>query len=671
MGRYMTPDPEWAGELVGRYPAQWADKLLEKWRAKHGNNRTVANLAHLKNCKAIDQAQRAGIKADANDNDICQEASESARDMARRIEQRDIITAGDMVAPVSPWFTEWEGRVAALAQFSEALEWLDARGLQFKVRGAISSFIRRVKCERWWRRVLRRVHSRAVESVARRIGLVHKRAGCYVSDDSLKRRRGQVARNQAGLEAVQAVNEHGQAYTLAELAAKGAANKEVRRHELMTRIAGFELIAKECGHAAYFVTVTCPSRMHAFRKKGEWAVDENPKHDGTAPDEAQAYLSKQWQRARAAAGRAGLDWYGFRIAEPNHDGTPHWHMLFFFDPVAVGVKRTRPAYRVLVRVLRRYFLWNDSGSERGARANRVDVRRIDWTRGSAAGYIAKYVAKNIDGYKVEKDLYGNDCMTASQRVEAWAATWRVRQFQQIGGAPVGVWREMRRLHTSQAGFCDAVDDGLQAVNRAAQEKAVQTEQAKRYTAANGWADYLRLQGGPRVPRRLLKVKVLKEQTGELGRYGDLMAAKPVGVVTTETVVDHIPAFGIVPAFHTSRVVTVEVESERSDWIIVPRGTVEGLTSRVEGFARSAKATWDIAPQQHGGGRNHAHVRGVVNEAFHPWSPVNNCTRHEWGIPDVHPERLFGPSVERSFKRGRHENWARMRASDIDFGSGGK
>lgn len=625
MGRYMTPDPEWAGELVGRFPEAWASKLLDKWRAQHGSNRTAANLAHLKNCKAINQAQRAGIKADANDNDICQEAAESARDMARRIEQRDMITSGSLDEPVSPWFTDWAGRVATLAQFAEALEWLDARGLKFKVRGAIATFIKRVKCERWWRRVLRRVHSRAVESVARSIGLVNKRSGCYVSDESLKRRRGQIARNLAGMESVTAINEHDQAFTLAELAAKGTANKEVRRHELMTRIAGFELIAKECGHDAYFVTVTCPSRMHAFRKKGEWAVEQNPKHDGTTPDVAQAYLSKQWSRARAAAERAGLHWYGFRIAEPNHDGTPHWHMLFFFDRVAVGVRKARPAYRVLVRVLRRYFLWNDSGAERGARANRVDVRRIDWARGSAAGYIAKYVAKNIDGNKVEKDLYGNDCLVASQRVEAWASTWRVRQFQQIGGAPVGTWRELRRLHPSQASFCDAVGDGLEAVNKAAKEKAMNTEAVKRYTAANGWADYTRLQGGPRVPRRLNTVKVLREQTGELGRYGDLMAPKAVGVVTVEEKVDLIPAFGIVPAFHTSRRVVVEVESERSNWIIVPKG-------------------FGVAPAK--------------AEGLRPWSPVNNCTRHEWDVPGASKERLFGPSVERSIKRGRFVNWAK-------------
>lgn len=54
-------------------------------------------------------------------------------------------------------------------------------------------------------------------------------------------------------------------------------------------------------------------------------------------------------------------------------------------------------------ILRQYAL-ADSGNERGAAQHRCDFKLIDKARGTAAGYIAKYVAKNIDGEHVGEDL---------------------------------------------------------------------------------------------------------------------------------------------------------------------------------------------------------------------------------------------------------------------------
>ncbi len=55
-------------------------------------------------------------------------------------------------------------------------------------------------------------------------------------------------------------------------------------------------LAKELGHEALFITVTCPSKYHrAFSKSGA----ANPKWEGFMPDEANSYLNHQWQKARA------------------------------------------------------------------------------------------------------------------------------------------------------------------------------------------------------------------------------------------------------------------------------------------------------------------------------------------------------------------------------------
>lgn len=674
--RQRRGDEVWAAGRVDRFPLSWIGRLLAKWRGRYAGDKTAANLALLSHTKAIEAAHIAGVPGDAGDAEIVQEAKDSARDMARRLEVAEgklrpgvrerlravvEVTAmeWDLLPPVlvqpitavSPWSVDWAERVRHLALWAEVVAWLDGRGLAeyLPQRGVIAGIVKRATCERWWRRVLRRVHASAVEATARAIGLVSRRAGCYASDDTCRRRAAQMARNAAALESVVAVNDKGQDYTLAELAAKGPANREIRRHELMTRIAGFEVVARECGHEALFVTVTCPSRMHAVRTDGPHDVADNERFDGvTTPDVAQAYLVKQWAKFRAACDRWGVELYGFRIAEPNHDGTPHWHALLFMPgTVGAGTVKGNPragrpvAVRVAARLLRRYF-WREAGTdmdraERGARKHRVKVERIDWARGSAAGYIAKYVAKNIDGYKVEKDLYGNDALTSSRRVDAWASTWRVRQFQQVGGAPVTIWRELRRLHPDQAQAAPVIELALDACNVAARAQREHADNGigMEKTAAHGWASYLDMQGGHRVRRSALRVRLLRESTGEVGRYGDTMPPRAVGVVTTGPQVDEVAPVGIV--MRTMRrplEVTHEVESERSTWITVPADCVPAVRERMAGVGCGAGAG----------------AEGPCS----PWSPVNNCTR---AMPlDTHPGRLFLPAVRRRTKVGRWHAW---------------
>ncbi|WP_245884008.1 replication endonuclease [Vibrio albus] len=101
-------------------------------------------------------------------------------------------------------------------------------------------------------------------------------------------------------------------------------------------------------------------------------------------------------------------------------------------------------YDEMVSIMRDYAMREDS-EEQGASEHRFTEVKIDPKKGSATGYIAKYISKNIDGSDLDSGIYGEDPLDAAARVDAWAACWGIRQFQQLGGCSVTVWRELRRL----------------------------------------------------------------------------------------------------------------------------------------------------------------------------------------------------------------------------------
>ena len=262
----------------------------------------------------------------------------------------------------------------------------------------------------------------------------------------------------------------------------------------MVRMRGFEDLAKAAGLAGEFYTLTAPSRYHATLKDGR----RNDKYTGASPRDTQHYLCKVWSKTRASWKRHGIRVFGFRVVEPHHDATPHWHLLLFMRPEHVEQVRA---------IFREYALAVD-GHEPGAQENRFKAVPIEEEHGSATGYIAKYISKNIDGYALDDekdDETGEPLKDMARRVNAWSSRWAIRQFQQIGGAPVTVYRELRRLRD--------------------RELVLHPEIAEAHTAADegNWAGYITAQGGPLVARDCLRVRLSYEVTENGNIYGDDVA----------------------------------------------------------------------------------------------------------------------------------------------------
>lgn len=418
-------------------PARWHRPLRDRYRrlrAAAGDRAANVSVRRASECAA-------GVSPSLTEDDaaVVLAAERAARRMRRALgpttpeRVRAVRLSMDIMGPPRPEHAAdqrrvWSARAAVIATVGDPCT--DAADLG----GELARYIDPL----WWRRRLRAWHGRQAEAGAVAAGLVCKTLGAYCSDTALHRVRTQRRRNRDLLESLEATNDRGQSYTLADLADRTTANPALRRAELMTRVRGLEAGAAAY-EAALFVTWTAPSRMHATRPDGA----PNPAYDGTTPRQAQRHLARQWARARAWLAKLHIDCYGLRVAEPHHDGTPHWHLLIWCH---------RTQRRRLLDVLRGYALGEGADRvEPGAARHRLRVEHIDARRGGAAAYVAKYVAKSVDGLRHDGTTAGDDRVTgaslatAAARVTAWAATWGIRQFQFFGTARVGVWRELRRL----------------------------------------------------------------------------------------------------------------------------------------------------------------------------------------------------------------------------------
>ncbi|MDX7987642.1 replication endonuclease [Xenorhabdus sp. 12] len=351
----------------------------------------------------------------------------------------------------------------------------------------------RMMSARWWYFRLKRLRDIQSEHMAIAVGQVQQAASPYVSRQALREWLEQKRRNREFFKHFDLENEEGERISLADTVVHSNANPAIRRCELMVRMRGFEDIAHKMNCIGEFYTITAPAKYHAVHYQGGFVKD----WAGVTPRDTQRYLSGVWAKARAAIARARIHIFGFRVVEPHHDGTPHWHMVLFM----------MPEHQQQVRAILEHYACQEDKNElqhHGAKKARFDYRKIDPNKGSATGYIAKYISKNIDGYALEEEKdheTGESLRDMAKSVTAWASRWRIRQFQQIGGAPVSVWRELRRLRD----VCLS-DKKINAVLQAADK--------------GNWADYTQAQGGPWVARRDLVIRLSYKHIPFGSPYGE-------------------------------------------------------------------------------------------------------------------------------------------------------
>jgi hypothetical protein len=458
--------------IFGRYPLSLQNRLKELYIATAGRR-----------CAILFGDARWAAVAAGLPTDSWQRADQELerRDRALRRARVDVALDDFALSQAASDHAQHCMRVRMRHAPASAFEILSAYARQHgigpptPVRGiTLAGCLNRMESPRWWRRAMRRTYSRTAEEGLRALGFVNRRASLYVSHEALALRIAQRSRNVAALSDAVATNDRNESFTLIDLASTSTSNPAIRRAELMVRCRGMEEQAKRAGYVAALFVCTLPSRFHVCT-----GDHRNPNFDGSSPRAGHRWLCRKWERLRAQLHRRGIPIYGLRTVEPHHDGTPHWNVLIFCRPNDLTA---------IEGGFRRHFLLSDSPNEPGATEHRVHTTCIDPDRGGATAYIAKYIAKNVDGYRVGADYEDTDRKRAatetSVRVDAWASIHGIRQFQQFGAPPVTVWRELRRI---RCGVTDGVIEHARRAADGADWAAFTSAMESGPPQPNGWA----------------------------------------------------------------------------------------------------------------------------------------------------------------------------------------
>lgn len=411
---------------------------------------------------------------------------------------------------------------------------------QMTIRMAYSAIARMMNNE-WWISQLKAQRMRWRESLMIAAGEVNKDRSPYASKSAIRDVHARRLANLEYLKSCELENKvTGERIDLISKVMASISNPEIRRMELMNTIAGIERYAASVGDVGMFITITTPSKYHPTRQVGKGEnktvqLNHGWNDEVYTPKDGQRYLCGIWSKMRTAFKDNDLQVYGMRVVEPHHDATPHWHMMLFCK---------RSQRKQITDIMRRYAMKED-GNERGAARNRFEAKHLN--KGGAAGYIAKYIAKNIDGYALDGQLdkdTGKPLKDTASAVTAWASTWRIPQFKPIGIPTMGAYRELRKLPRGVSIASD-FDERVEAARAAADE---------------GEFDfYIAAQGGANVRRDDQTVRVARTTTDEVNEYEEDIE-RVVGIYAPHLGAGHIRI------------------TRTSEWRIVPKAVaVEPLT----------------------------------------------------------------------------------------------
>ena len=272
--------------------------------------------------------------------------------------------------------------------------------------------LKRLSSERFWLTNLNRILDSEREKDARRQGLlgsVEKGKMPYCSDATIEILKAREKEIEKRLELSPRKN-------LADIyrnSTKATFNKSYLQAKAM------DVIAQKHGMKWVIITLTCPPEYHS----------NSPYFDGSGFDEGQRYLQKVLGQIGKAIGNAGYksgkDYKGVRVLEVHKDGTPHWHILYYYngDLDKVIEKKLLKIYSRERTRPKQYF--NDHLNEILLRAQPESESSQDRTTTPAISYLFKKVSY---AFRLQASAQTDDVIRHRYAIKAA----RARQIQTFG-----------------------------------------------------------------------------------------------------------------------------------------------------------------------------------------------------------------------------------------------
>lgn len=263
----------------------------------------------------------------------------------------------------------------------------------------------------WWFNNLIDVIEKNREHFRQLIGLINPDSP-YASDCAVKNKRTADKRKKKYLdEKTVIIKSTGEIKHLSSI----IKSEEQEFAETWCILRGIDEHAQLNGMPSAMITITAPSQYHPSPSNLTWL---------TAID-AQEFIASKWHRITKLLHRYKNQVFLFRVVEANVDGTPHWHILIYFNP---DIKS-----RLQSKIMRTFDVDN---------LNNLTVKWQDTDR--AKGSFLSYVAKSI----VPPSLatFNKAQSGHNDRIDAFRSTWDFRAFQFLG-LPTGylkIWRLLRR-----------------------------------------------------------------------------------------------------------------------------------------------------------------------------------------------------------------------------------